>query len=96
MWRCFGILQCYYNLQNKNHKTHVQTSFAQFAFFLFEKSPKEVPFAHYIVLGPISFVQLIHIANKSKHGKLDLKLCPPKIPFKNIYHLFLQKHKNVD
>ncbi len=32
-------------------------------FFLFEQSPKRVPLAHYIVLGPISFVQLMHIAN---------------------------------
>ncbi len=50
MWTCFGILQCYYKLQNKNHKTHVQTNFAQFAFFLFEQSPKGVPLAHYIEL----------------------------------------------
>jgi len=54
-----------------DHKTHVQTSFAQFVFFLFEKSPKGAPLAHYIALGPISFVQLMHIANKSKHNKLD-------------------------
>jgi hypothetical protein len=66
-WDLTMLLQ----LTKQKSQTHVKTSFAQFAFFLFEKSPKEVPFAHYIVLGPISFVQLIHIANKSKHGKLD-------------------------
>jgi hypothetical protein len=56
MWTCFGILQCYYNLQNKNDKTHVQTNFVQIVFFLFEQTPKGVPLAPYIVFGPISFV----------------------------------------
>jgi len=67
--------------KHKNHKTRVQTNFVPFAFFLFEKSPRWAPLVDYIVLGPISFVQLMDVANKSKHGKLDRKIHPPIIPF---------------